>query len=161
MNAPWRAGVLVLAGVLAGPARAAPEQTSPELTSPESVIARQIELLERAGWGEPGAFAQAYALTTRRHQALTGPLARFVRTLYRVYTPLLEPHTGLDFFPLRRDGDMAEQRVTVRLEDGVEYDYVFRVRRGADPRCPACWYIDGIYEVDPYSPNGLQDGQLV
>lgn len=156
MNALWRAGALALAGVLAGAACAAPD-----LTSPEAVIARQIDLIERAGWGEAGAFAQAYALTTRRHQALTGPLPRFVRTLYRVYAPLLEPHTGLDFFPLRRDGDMAEQRVTVRLEDGPEYDYVFRVVRGVDRACPACWYTDGIYEVEPYSPNGLENGQLV
>ena len=157
MNA---ARALGLGLALAGAAALVPATPRAESPDPEAAIARQVELLERAGWGDPAAFRQAYALTSARHRSLTGPLPRFVHTLRVLYTPLLEPHLGLDFFPIHVAGDVAEQRVTVRLLDGVQYDYVFRVRRRLSAQCPGCWYTDGIYEVEPSSPDGLADGRL-
>lgn len=129
--------------------------------APETLVERLVDALERAGWGEVEAYAEAFELTSVRHQALTGPLPRFIGVMNRVYTPLLAPHLGLDFVPMHIDGDLAEQRVTVRLEDGSAYDYVFRLRRAVNPGCRTCWYVDGIYEVEPTSPHGLPGGQLV
>jgi hypothetical protein len=144
---------------LAGTLLPAPAAADDAPTSPEAVVAAQLDAIERAGWGEARAFGQAYALTSARHRLRTGPLPQFTEVLYRHYAPLLAPHVGLDFCPVYLRGDVAEQRVTVWLEDGSAHDYVFRVVRGTSRACPACWHTDGIYEVAPTAPFGLPGGR--
>jgi hypothetical protein len=115
---------------------------------PEEVIATQIEAFaDNDDPVENAGIKTAYNFASPGNRRATGPLERFTRMVEgRRYAPMLD-HEEAVAGPLERDGDRAEQRLTVTGPDGRTVTYLFGVSKQASGRFEGCWLTDRVVVV--------------
>lgn len=107
---------------------------------PERVVALQLEALatnddpfENAG------IAVAYNFASPANRRATGPFDRFVQMVTGPrYAPMVD-HVEATTGPMERDGDRAEQRVTLTGPDGRTVTYAFGLSRNRPGELDGHW----------------------
>jgi hypothetical protein len=86
----------------------------------------------------------AYNFASPANRRATGPLSRFVRMVEGPrYAPMID-HVEAVPGPLERDGDRAEQRVTLTGPDGRTVTYAFGLSKQEDGPLADCWLTDRV-----------------
>ncbi|MEF8819210.1 MAG: DUF4864 domain-containing protein [Haloferacaceae archaeon] len=112
---------------------------------PERVVAIQLDALatnddpvENAG------IKTAYNFASPANRRATGPLDRFVAMVTNPrYGPMVD-HVEATTGPLERDGDEAEQRVTLTGPEGRTVTYGFGLSRQSGGAWADCWLTDRV-----------------
>lgn len=112
---------------------------------PERVVALQLEALatnddpfENAG------IAVAYNFASPANRRATGPFDRFVQMVTGPrYAPMVD-HVEATTGPMERDGDRAEQRVTLTGPDGRTVTYAFGLSRNRPGELDGHWLTDRV-----------------
>lgn len=121
-------------------------QPDPEF-DPAEVI--DIQLSALASNDEPvvdAGIKTAYNFTSPANRRATGPLDRFIRMVNGPqYAPMID-HTEATTGPLERDGDRAQQRVTLTGPTGRTVTYRFGLSRydGPEESLGDCWLTDSV-----------------
>ena len=86
----------------------------------------------------------AYNFASPANRRATGPLDRFVGMVRGPrYAPMID-HVEATSGPVERDGDTAEQRVTLTGPDGRTVTYLFGLSRASDGPYEGCWLTDSV-----------------
>lgn len=115
---------------------------------PEEAIATQVEAFaENDDPVENAGVKTAYNFASPGNRRTTGPLERFTRMVEgQRYSPMLD-HEEAVAGPLERDGDRAEQRLTITGPDGRTVTYLFGVSKQTSGRFEGCWLTDSVVVV--------------
>ena len=113
--------------------------------SPGRVVTIQLDGLatndhpfENAGVGT------AYNFASPANRRATGPFDQFVRMVKGPqYAPMVD-HVEATTGPLERDGNSAEQRVTLTGPDGRTVTYVFGLSKADSGALEGCWLTDRV-----------------
>lgn len=121
-------------------------QPDPEY-GPEAVI--DIQLSALATNDDPfvdAGIKTAYSFASPANRRATGPLDQFVEMVNGPqYAPMID-HEEAVTGPLQREGDRAQQRVTLTGPDGRTVTYQFGLSRydGPDAMLADCWLTDRV-----------------
>lgn len=112
---------------------------------PAEVIRLQLDALATNDEPEPDAGIEtAYNFASPANRRVTGPLERFVRMVKGPrYAPMVD-HTEAVTGPVERDGDRAEQRVTLTGPDGRTVTYAFGLSKRSGGDLAGCWLTDRV-----------------
>ncbi|QAU14022.1 DUF4864 domain-containing protein [Halorubrum sp. BOL3-1] len=112
---------------------------------PETVVRLQLKgLATNDDPFEDAGIGVAYNFASPANRRATGPLKRFTQMVKgRQYAPMID-HTEATRGPLERDGDVAEQRVTLTGPDGRTVTYIFGLSRSRDGEFDGCWLTDRV-----------------
>jgi hypothetical protein len=86
----------------------------------------------------------AYNFASPANRRATGPLSRFVRMVEQPRYAVMIDHVEAVTGPLERDGDRAEQRVTLTGPDGRTATYLFGLSERAAGPLAGCWLTDRV-----------------
>jgi hypothetical protein len=112
---------------------------------PAAVVARQLDALATNDDPfEDAGVLTAYNFASPANRRATGPRERFVRMVHGpTYAPMID-HVEAVTGPVERDGDRAEQRVTLTGPEGRTVTYVFGLSRQAEGSFAGCWMTDRV-----------------
>ena len=112
---------------------------------PETVVEFQLEgLATNDDPFEDAGIGVAYNFASPANRRATGPLERFTQMVKGPrYAPMVD-HTEAVRGPLERDGDAAEQHVTLTGPNGRTVTYVFGLSRTRGGECDGCWLTDRV-----------------
>jgi hypothetical protein len=117
---------------------------------PVDAIATQVEAF--GGNDDPvenAGIKTAYNFASPGNRRMTGPLERFMRMVEgRRYSPMLDREEAVAG-ALERDGDRAEQRLTITGPDGRTVTSLFDVSKQESGRLEGCWLTDMVIVVCP------------
>ncbi|WP_336327401.1 DUF4864 domain-containing protein [Halovenus sp. HT40] len=88
----------------------------------------------------------AYNFASPANRRATGPLDRFIKMVNGPqYAPMID-HTEATTGPLERDGDRAQQRVTLTGPSGRTVTYLFGLSQydGPEESLVDCWLTDSV-----------------
>ena len=113
--------------------------------SPERVVGIQLDGLATNDDPVPNAgIKTAYNFASPANRRQTGPLDQFVRMVKGPqYAPMVD-HVEAVRGPLERDGQQAQQRVTLTGPDGRTVTYEFGVSKQSGGRLDGCWLTDRV-----------------
>lgn len=117
---------------------------SPEY-GPEEVITTQVEALaDNDNPVENAGIKTAYNFASPGNRRSTGPLKRFIRMVEGPqYSPMIN-HEEAVAGPLERDGNQAEQRLTLTGPDGRTVTYLFGVSKQSSGQFEGYWLTDKV-----------------
>jgi hypothetical protein len=140
---------LVVAASAAGDPLSDGLQPEPGL-GPTEVVRIQLEALRRNDTGDRG-IAVAFRFASPGNKRSTGPLPRFAAMIKQGPYALMLGFTDADYAPVRIDGRLASQRVTLAAPGQAPVTYVFYLsRQDAEGPLKECWMTDGV-SVVPYA----------
>ena len=145
-----RAAAVVLCCAMAGLASAQPasdplsEHVQPTpLMGPQQVVRVQLEALRR-NTPEDRGIEVAFRFASPGNKLNTGPLSRFTRMIKDEPYALMLHHLDASYGPLKIDGDVAAQQVTL-IDADRAITYVFYLsRQKEDGPLSNCWMTDGV-----------------
>jgi len=142
-------GVLAAAVLLAVVLVAGPEpEPSPELGAAD-VVRIQVEALGSNDHPRTDAGVRtAFRFASPGNRSATGPLPHFARMVHSADYADLLAFSHADYGPVRLDGDVAFQEVTVVHADGRRATFVFALSRQRGGACDGCWMTDGVVRRD-------------
>ena len=119
---------------------------------PDEVIRTIVEALHNNNSPTPNAgIFTVYQFASPANRQNTGPYGKFLR-LVRLpeFAPLLT--RGVTTYgPLALSGDLAEQEITIRMDDRRDARFRFVVSRQTaqqtQGRCAGCWMVDQVMPV--------------
>ena len=134
---------LAVAAVV-GREEAADPEPSPEWT-PAEVIRMQVEALQDNDTPSPDAgIATAFRFASPANRAATGPLARFTDMVHGPGYRAMLDFERAEYGPIRVEGDVAAQEVTLIHGDGRRTTYLFGLSRQSGGECDGCWMTDAV-----------------
>jgi hypothetical protein len=93
---------------------------------------------------EDAGIKTAYNFASPANRRATGPLSRFIRMVKGpTYAPMVD-HVEAVTGALERDGNRAEQRVTLTGPDGRTMTYLFGLSERTDGPLAGCWLTDRV-----------------
>lgn len=137
-------------GLMAGPSLSGDDpDPSPEWT-PAQAIRIQVEAMQAND--EPAldaGIATAFRFASPGNRAATGPLGRFTNMVHGpAYRPLLEAARA-EYSPIRIEGDVAVQLVTLTDAQGQRTAFLFAVSRQRGGDGDGCWMTDAVVRQEP------------
>jgi hypothetical protein len=112
---------------------------------PAEVIATQVEAFaDNDDPVENAGIKTAYNFASPANRRATGPLGRFTKMVQGPrYAPMID-HEEAVSGPLERDGDQAEQRLTLTGPDGRTVTYLFGVSKQSSGQFEGYWLTDKV-----------------
>jgi hypothetical protein len=112
---------------------------------PADVVEIQLDALAENDDPVPNAgIKTAYNFASPSNRRATGPLDRFVRMVEGpTYRPMID-HAEAVVGPIERDGDHAEQTVTLTGPDGRTVTYTFGLSHQTAGEFQGCWLTDRV-----------------
>ena len=112
---------------------------------PATVVARQLDALATNDDPfEDAGVLTAYNFASPANRRSTGPRERFVRMVHGpAYAPMID-HVKAVTGPVERDGNRAEQRVTLTGPNGRTVTYAFGLSRRTEGSFAGCWLTDRV-----------------
>jgi hypothetical protein len=130
--------------VVPPPAPTAAMAPSPSL-KPEQVVRIVTEALGHNDSPTTNAgIAQAFAFASPGNRQVVGPLARFVLVVKDPMYRALIDYVKIDYAPIRVQGNVAQQLVTVVDDDGEPAAFLWILARQTDGEYKDCWMTDGV-----------------
>ena len=129
----------------------APDVTEPDpKLKPEEVIAIQLEALKsNKDMPDDAGIAITFNFASPANRKMTGPLPRFIEMLKNPFYAIMLNFERYEAGKIERDGDVAQQRVTLIDAKGNRAMFLFILSKQKEAPYKDCWMTDIVHRVNP------------